>query len=191
MANLLKKEQLPERELYEQRYNSSRNNLLIIIALTVINIVILVTGGDSYFLFSAFVPYFISLMAMYWCGRMPEEYYIDWTESDTFLSDSAFTTMMVICAVIILFYLIAWFMSSKHRVGWLIFALVFLVLDTLAMLLIDGFAVDSIIDILFHALLIFRLISGVSAHYKLQKLPPESESVPLFDDATQEVENNQ
>ena len=191
MANAFTKNQLSQRELYERNYSSSRHNLLLIVAFTVINLLLLVTNSGSYFLFSAYIPYFIAFMAMYLCGYAPEEYYAEGLEEVPFLDNSVFITMMVICAVIILLYLLAWFMSSKHRVGWLIFALVFFGLDTLGMLFINGFSMDSAVDILFHAWVIFSLINGIVGHYKLQKLPPEAEPVPLFDDATQEVENNQ
>ena len=191
MAKAFTKNQLSQREIFEKNYNSSRTNLLLVAVITIINILLVITVSDTYFLFSAFIPFFISLTAMAVCGRMPQEFYEEVAIELPLLDTSVFITMMVICAVIVLLYLLAWLMSSKHRVGWLIFALVFFGLDTLGMLFINGFSMDSAVDILFHAWVIYSLISGIIAHYKLQKLPPEAEPVPLFDDATQEVENNQ
>ena len=75
MANTPIKNQLPERELYEQKYRSSRMNLLLVVIFTVVNLILLVTNTDTYFLFSAFIPYAIATIGMMLCGRLPEEYY--------------------------------------------------------------------------------------------------------------------
>ena len=45
--------------LLENKYLSSRNNLLLVIIFTLINIVMAALGNDSYFLFSASIPYYI------------------------------------------------------------------------------------------------------------------------------------
>ena len=112
--------------VYEQKYNSARMNLLIVVAFTVINLILLVTNSDTYFLFSAFVPYFITVIGMVLCGRFPMEDYSDASGLQfVFLDDSVFVVLLVISIIITLFYFLAWLMSSKNRGGWLIFALVF------------------------------------------------------------------
>ena len=45
------------RDMLEQKYNGSRANLLLVIVFTAINMILMVAGSDTYFLFSAFVPY--------------------------------------------------------------------------------------------------------------------------------------
>jgi hypothetical protein len=97
-----------------------------------------------YFLFSAFIPNFIASLGMLLCGRFPEDYYTDGLEGMTFLDNSFFAVMLVISIVLTLLYLLAWFMSRKNRVGWLIFTLVFFGLDTLGMLFINGISFDSV-----------------------------------------------
>lgn len=64
--------------------------------------------------------------------------------------------------------------------AWLIVALVLFALDTLMMLL-GGIGLDSIVDILFHGWVIISLSMGISAHFKLKKLPeePVSTEVPI------------
>ena len=42
-----------ERYTLENKYNTTRYNLLLVIGFTLINIVLLVTNSDRYFLFSA------------------------------------------------------------------------------------------------------------------------------------------
>ena len=78
MANLFTKQPVrTPREDYEQKYNSSRGQLLFVLAMTVINIVLLVSKSDLYFLFSAFIPYFLVDLGMYMCGMYPSEYYLE------------------------------------------------------------------------------------------------------------------
>ena len=94
-----------------------------------------------------------------------------------FFDNSVFVILLVISVVLTLLYLLAWLLSGKNRVGWLIFALVFFGLDTIGMLLLSGISLDSIFDIVFHAWAIYDLILGIRAYYKWKKLPPEEEAV--------------
>lgn len=177
MENSLMRKHTTPRQNHEQNYRRSRANLLFVVIATAINLLLLVTNSDLYFLFSAFIPFFITSLGMFLCGRFPAEYYEDGLSEMPFFGNSLFAVLLAISIALTLLYLLAWFMSNKNRVGWLIFALVFFSVDTLGMLLINGFAVDSIIDILFHALVIYYLIIGISAHYKLKKLPPDENEV--------------
>lgn len=187
MANSFINPMPTQHKILEQKYNSSRMNLLLVVVFTAINLVLLVTNSDSYFLFSAFIPYFITTMGMLLCGRFPAEFYGGEYNSLQFFGDSFFMVLLAISIVLMLLYLLAWFMSRKQHVGWLIFALVFFGLDTIGMLFINGFSVESIIDIVFHGWVIYYLILGISSHYKLKKLPPEEEISVPFETATQEA----
>ena len=178
MAKIFSQNQLSQRELYEQKYRTSRINLLIVVIFTMVNVILLVTNADMYFLFSAFLPYYIAGIGMLLCGRFPDDYYTDGLEGMVFLDNSFFVITLVIAIVLVLVYLLAWFMSSKNRVGWLIFMLVFFGIDTLLMLVLGGISFDSVINILFHAWVIYYLILGINSHFKLKKLPPEEEPIP-------------
>lgn len=164
-----------QRELLESKYNGSISNLLLIIAFSVINVVLLVANSNTYFLFSAFIPYFLADYGMYFCGMYPEEYYYDVPDME-FSDKSLLAVTLVIAAVILLVYLLCWFMAKKKKIGWLIFALVFFVIDTAAMLVIAGISSDLIIDIVFHAWVIFSLANGIVNYNKLKKLPEEPEA---------------
>ncbi len=190
MANPFMQGQPSPRMAYEQKYKTSRMNLLSVVIFTAINLLLLVTNSGSYFLFSAFIPYFITSIGMFVCGHFPEEYYTNGLEQITSVDNSIFVVLLVFSFVLTFLYLVAWFMSSKQRVGWLIFALAFFGIDTLGMIFINGFSFESILDILFHAWVIYYLILGIVAHYKLKKLPPEESMV--FPDGTisQQIEGN-
>lgn len=171
MANY--REYNSERETCEQRYKNARMNLLIVVAFTAINILLLITNTDTYFLFSAFIPYFITTLGMLVCGRFPDEYYTGDFAGMEFVDDSVFFILLIISIAIILVYLLAWFMSSKNRSGWLVFMLVLFIFDTLGMLVINGISLQSIIDILFHIWVIYYLIAGIKACNRLKSIPVE------------------
>ena len=163
---------LTEREKLQTKFNNARANLLAAVAFTVINIVLLFVDASSYFLFSIFVPYFITLMAMLVTGKLPAEFYAeDWAGYE-FLDGSVFWVVLVIAIVIIGLYLLSWFLSKKNKVGWLVFALVIFCIDTLLMLYFQGIS-ESIMDIVFHVWVIVSLTSGIIAYNKLKKLPEE------------------
>ena len=54
------------------------------------------------------------------------------------------------------------------------------------MLLLNGISTDMIIDVVFHAWVVYSLATGVSAANKLQKLP-EEEPVPVAAEPLPEV----
>lgn len=160
------------REICESKYNGSIVNLLLIIAFSVINIVLLVTGSDTYFLFSAFIPYFLADYGMYMCGMYPEEYYYDVPDME-FYDKTFLGIAFAIAVVILLVYFLCWIFARKKKVGWLIFALVFFAIDTVAMFVIVGISTDWVVDIIFHAWVIFSLVSGIVNYNKLKKLLQE------------------
>ena len=176
--------QLAPRALYQSKFNSARYNLLLVVAMTAINVILLMLGGSSYFLFSATVPYSLAIDGMYMTGRMPEEWYADWPASVPFLDSGYMTVMMVIAFAIILVYLACFFFSKNFKTGWMIAAAVVFVLDTLYMVFIYGVGADSVMDILLHAWVLYYLISGSVYGIKLKKLP-EDEPEPVEGEAVE------
>lgn len=180
---------LTERKKLQTKFNNARANLLAAVAFTGINIVLLFVDASSYFLFSIFVPYSITLMAMLVTGKLPAEFYAeDWAGYE-FLDGSVFWIVLVIAIVIIGLYLLSWFLSKKNKVGWLVFALVIFCIDTLLMLFLQGMS-ESIMDIIFHVWVIVSLTSGIIAYNKLKKLP-EEEIVEIAEvgESVEEIEN--
>ena len=72
----------------------------------------------------------------------------------------------------------------------MIAALVFFSVDTLAMFLLNGINFDSVLDIFFHAYVMYYLIMGVSSHFKLKKMPVSEEPVTVNATATDEYGYN-
>ena len=193
MANLFGKDntqQLSQRQILANKYQSARHNILLVVAFTLINIILLVTNSNTYFLFSAAIPYFIVDLGMLLCGKYPAEYYAGELAGMEVLNDTFFVVTLVVTAVILLLYLLSWIFCKKPRVGWMIFALVFFVLDTVGMLCLTGISSDAIVDVVFHGWVIFSLINGTVACFKLKKLPEEEEVPELQQEPVEEVQQN-
>lgn len=173
--------QMPsQRQRLEGRYHSARTNLLWVLLFSVVNIILLLTKSFTYFLFSAFIPYVLVDYGMVVCGKYPEEFYGDLSQYE-FLSSSVLVVLIAIAAVICIFYLLCWLFSGKGRVGWLITALVLFCLDT-ALMILNGIGADSILDVVFHGLIIVSLSRGVAAHFKMKKLPVEEPEMVFADE---------
>ena len=171
-AAFLTVQQLSQQQMLANKYMGARYNLLLVVIFTLINIVLRLAQSNTYFLFSATIPYFLADLGMVLCGKYPAEYYAG-MEDMVILNNSFLVVMLVIAAVILLLYLLSWIFSKKPRVGWMIFALVFFALDTLAMLWLMGISADMIIDIAFHVWVLVSLTNGIVSYFKLKKLPAE------------------
>ena len=101
MASLFNKNTEPRQNtnpaVLINRYRSSRHNLLSVTIFSLINIVLLATNSGYYFLFSAYVPYMLVDLGMYYCGLYPAEYYLEFSHGVEFADN----TLMIICAVIV------------------------------------------------------------------------------------------
>ncbi len=171
-------QQPPLRMQLESKYNSASYNLYLLVAFTVINLIFVLTGSNTYFLFSATIPYYITFFSMYICGRLPEEMYEYSMSEYEFYDDSFFTVALIAAVIITALYLLCAIFSRKHRVGWIIAATVLFAIDTVGMFVIYGISLDMLLDYLFHAWVLYYLIAGIMAHNKLKKLPEEIE-VPV------------
>jgi hypothetical protein len=90
-----------------------------------------------------------------------------------FLSSTVFFIGVVIAFVIVLLYLLSWIFIKKGKNGWLVFSLIFFSFDTAFMFLLNGINSSMIMDILFHAWVIYSLAVGIDAYKKLKKLDKE------------------
>jgi len=154
------------REELEKKFQSARGNMIMMTALSAINIVLALTSAGS-FSFSAFMP----LAAIGFGQGAAEE------TGDNVLLYAG----IVIAVLIIAFYLVCWLVSKKTQ-GMMLAALIAFSLDTAVFLLfsgfflLEGFDFGFLLDVVFHIWALACLISGVSAWAKLKKLPPVDES---------------
>ena len=174
-----------QRQRLEGNYAAARKNILMVLAFTTINLILLVANSNTYFLFSAYIPFAIVDWGMFLSGRYPAEVYSQFEDFGP-LGMSLLVISLVIAIVICLLYLLCWLFSDKKRVGWLITALVLFATDTILMLL-GGIGLESIMDVIFHGWVIISLSMGISAYFKLKKLPPEEEPIPAEEPASTEL----
>ena len=143
------------RAKYQTRLSNARFNIIAIVALTVLNIVMSVTGGGTYFLFSASVPYYLTSYMAALTGHLPEEIYADpangW-EGFEFLPDELFVFAIVVSVIILLLYVLCFFFAKKHY-GWLIVTALMFSIDTLGLFgafYLFGFDISDILDVAIH-----------------------------------------
>ena len=164
-ANVQNTAPMSPREEVEMKYKRSRANLLLVIIVSVVNLFTLALNG-SYFLFSASIP------------AIPVELAMPMTEEEVVVF-SDFIVPIIIGIILTVPYLLCW-VFSKKRAGWMIPALVFFSFDCLYILMLTLIEPTAfIIDILFHAWVMFYLITGVINGFKLKKMP-EEEPLPEF-----------
>lgn len=182
------------RAKYQKNYVTARSNLLLAVVLTLISLVLVATLG-YYLTFSAYLP--TNMVAT---GKdamdidngvyTAEELGVTEEELSAYqeVTDGTFELVMsVIPAVVIVgFYFLCWALSKKHYV-WMIVALGLYILDTLLMIpdLLSYYLPYEITGALFlviyHAWVLYYLITGVIASVKLKKLPApiEGEAVEV------------
>lgn len=159
---------LTPRQAAERQFKMARSNLLLMVIFTVVNVVLLFLGSDSMLLFSASIPYLAVAISVAWG------------------SFELFVAGLVVALILVVVYFLCWLLSKKHP-GWLIAALVLFVLDSLALI---GFYIlaeeaAGMVDVLFHAWVLYYLIIGISSAAKLKKMPAEE---PAVEEAATEAE---
>ena len=147
-----------ERDALSSRYKGARTNLLIVALITLLNVILAAVASDTYFLFSATIPYLLTLLPTIYCGMYPPEFYEGDLSGILFWPRQVFYIGLILSLVIIALYVLAFFFSSKGKGGWMVFALVLFGLDTLTMIAYCGIDPTWIMDYLFHIWIL--VISG-------------------------------
>ena len=136
------------------RYSKAVGNIWIVFGFTLLNIILSFVDYDSYFLFSAYIPYITVLEAAYYGTGM--------------------TTALAIAAAFLGAYLLCSILAGKGKPGWLVLAFVIFAVDSAAMVMEYGFDEDMILDLFFHAWILISLLSGILAYGKLKKVQKEN-----------------
>ncbi len=138
---------------------AARTNLLVAVAFTVLNLVMLLIGSNRYFLFSMTLPYYLTFFG----------YTFDFFRVDTYTYTGLILALVPLAAAGV-----CWFMSKKDN-RWLWGGTVVFGLDTVAMLAMIIWSNDTsgmIIDIVFHGWVLYTLIRGLIAAISLRKPAP-------------------
>lgn len=152
--------------LYQQnQIKTARNNLLVVVLFTVLNMVLLLIGSNRYFLFSATIPYYLIFFG----------YTFDYFTLGTYT-----LTGMVMALVPLIGLGLCWFMCKKDN-RWMTAAAVLFGIDTAAMAAMMLWAGDlsgSFLDIVFHGWVLVTLIAGIKAANRLKILEAQKTEDP-------------
>jgi hypothetical protein len=139
-------------------FEKARNNLLAVIAFTVINLALTAFDTGVSFLFSATLPQFVFEVCRTW---------------DTMIIG------LVLAFIIIIPYFIFWLLAKRTRVLILV-ALIFFGIDSLVLLLLlldvglstdfQGFQFSYLLELAFHGWILYYLVNGVRAWVKLRSI---------------------
>lgn len=144
----------------EKNFTKSRNNLLAVVLFSLVNVVLTLFNAEISFLFSATFP----MVSIGFGTALFEE-----TGSNVFMIIG-----IIIALISIAFYGLCFLLSKKNK-AFILVAFVFFVMDTLLLILFIVIAFDAsiLLDIVFHAWILYYLIIGVKASSDLKKMPPE------------------
>jgi len=144
------------------KFNKARSNLLAVVVFTTINLFLLALEMNLSFLFSAFVPQVLQGI----------------------IHHSSVAMGLIAGLLSMSVYLLCYALSKRWR-GFIVVALVLFIIDALLMLgfvLITGTFGDFIFNIVFHAWILYCLVTGTAAWAKLRGLTPHE-----FDATQQDV----
>ena len=146
-------------------YKAARGNLLAMLILTAVNTLLALTGSDRYYLFTDFAAYIWTVFA---------RGFYDFTGEAKWLVLGAAGAVLVMAV-----YFLCWLLSKKRR-GWLTAALVLFSVDTAALVagLVTAFEASSILDVVFHGLLLWYLAMGVRRGREAMEEPEGQRETP-------------
>lgn len=147
------------RAVLEHRLRSNAATMLLVVACSAASCLLFLFDVNFKVFFTAMVPYYLVINGKLGIG--PE---------------SALYIQTGIALALIALYLVCYFLSKKYPLPALISGTVFYALDALAMLFLYDMGAPILVELLFHAIVLWSLISGIIAAVQLKKLPPEGPS---------------
>ncbi|MBQ8624046.1 MAG: hypothetical protein IJ424_06740 [Oscillospiraceae bacterium] len=151
------------------KYKSSTNILFIFVALTAINIISFLLGSDNFWVCSATVPWATVVF------------------SSGFESQPVLIAGIILATIMILGYLAFAFLGKKNF-GWVVVSLVFVIIDTIALIALYVWIGDfsGILDFLGHVYIIYYLAVAVNNGRKLKDAPEFIEGLLVKEEPLEE-----
>lgn len=143
-------------EYFVRQIAGGRYSLLLIMIFTVINLAFLLMDTGRYFLFSASVPYYLTMIGML----------MDYPGFGVYT-----TSALVVSAIVLALYLACWLLSKK-RGEWIMVAMVLFILDTIGLVLFSFMLenpMGNILDLVLHIWAIVELVQAVRYNGKLKR----------------------
>lgn len=151
------------REYQLKTIAAGRYALLMIMIFTVINLVLVLLDRRQLILFTAAIPYYLTLFA-----KGMDNYFA----AGSWMHTGRYTAMALAVSIALLTaYLICWLQCGNRR-GYLIAALVLFSIDTLALIIFEivvvGNPLNDLFEFFLHGWAIWQMAAGVSAHTRLK-----------------------
>ncbi len=141
----------------KRSFSSAVYALFAVIVLTLLNMVMIMSGNESYMIFSAYMPYQFVVTGLFLSGRLQ----IEGVDAPVSVSgDAALYIAIAIAVAILAAYLILTILAKKFY-GCLIAGTALFGIDTLFLLFSLG--TSAMIDLVFHALILVTLIRGCAS----------------------------
>jgi len=172
---------LTKRERVETWYRNARYFIMASILLTGLFTFLSLINPHP-FLLTLTIPHTLIVWGFLSSGRAPTGIVEAYAENGFTVSvrgDSTFTFALVAALFVLFLFFVCWYRSKDYHVGWLVGALVLMLLDTVAMFVIHGFAPFGVV---FHGGILIILLIGIRAHFRLKKMPPDHPNLIPLDD---------
>ncbi len=161
---------LSPRAVQENNLRNARINLLVVVLISAINILMVFLDDGRFYIFSAYLPYFLTALGALLTGRLSDEWYPE--GRGDMLPNAFLIAMIALSVIIVAVYFVCWLLSKKHS-AWYIVTLALFAVDTLIMIFLEGFYLESIVAIAFHAWVIYYMVMAINASSKLKNMPIE------------------
>jgi len=142
-------------------FEKSRNNLLSVVIFTVINLILTYFNAGVNFLFSATLPQFVFEIAK--------------SVNSELENNVSIIVGLIIAFIIIGIYFVFWIFVRRVR-ALILAAFIFFTIDSLLLLYLIfniEFSFSVLLEIAFHVWILYYLINGVKAWYKLRGVSAE------------------
>lgn len=143
-----KRQPMNRRQKLQQNVSIGRISLLVILAVSLLNQLLLLVGVKYFFLFGASIPYYLN-----WLGQALSEYY--------HVTGYKVVALLIALALFAA-YAISWMLSAKHW-KWMRLGLILYCADTLFMI---AFAIAFLLNPLSCVLWVLIHLVGVGLLYK-------------------------
>ena len=158
----------------------ARYLLLATVIATVVNVALLLGGGDLMIPYCASLPYYLA-----WLGKAFDN---GLQVVGSYVGEFTRTGMLM-CFVLLVVWLVVWYLS-RRRLAWLKVGLGLVIADTALLLLIGlllfGSPVSSLLELIFHGVVIWEIAKGIQAWNQLDAAaqavpaaPAPEESAPF------------
>jgi hypothetical protein len=158
-------------ETLRGKYRLGRLCILVVLALSAVQTLLISLGVNMVLVFSAFTPYLLVLYGRLLTGKLPPEYY-EGEDMVTleFLPGGFLIGTIALAVFLLLLYLLVWFFSKNEEGNWMLFGLILYAVDAVIMLVLFGIEWTLLFHYVLHGIVIGALASATSSGIRLRQI---------------------